>query len=104
VTLVEPQAGWAEPAAAQWEDARASFTPALDEEETAESWEGLRWAAWWLDDEATVFEAREQAYCLYRARGAAADAAWMAIWLAVDELDFRGAAPVASVARTASAE
>ena len=64
--------------------------------ETAESWEGLSWAAWWLDHETKVFEARECAYRLYRGRGDAANAARMAIWLAADELDFRGAAAVAS--------
>jgi ATP/maltotriose-dependent transcriptional regulator MalT len=96
VNVAEPQAGWAELAAGHWQDARASFTSALDEEATAESWEGLSWAAWWLDDETTVFEARERAYRHYRARGDPADAARMAVWLAIDELDFRGTAAVAS--------
>jgi RNA polymerase sigma factor (sigma-70 family) len=95
VSVVEPQAGWAELAAGRWEDARGSFAAALDAEETAEGWEGLSWAAWWLDDAPPVFEARERAYRLYRERGDEADAARMATWLAVDELDFRGAAAVA---------
>jgi ATP/maltotriose-dependent transcriptional regulator MalT len=95
VSAVEPRDGWAELADGRWEDARASFAAALDEAETAESWEGLSWAAWWLDDEPTVFDAREHAYRLYRAREDAADAARMAIWLAADELDFHGAAAVA---------
>ena len=96
MSVLEPRDGWAELAAGRWEHARATFTTALDEVETAESWEGLSWAAWWLDDETKVFEARECAYRLYRGRGDAANAARMAIWLAADELDFRGAAAVAS--------
>jgi ATP/maltotriose-dependent transcriptional regulator MalT len=95
VSVTEPQAGWAALAAGRWEDARGSFTAALEAEETAEGWEGLSWAAWWLDDAPSVFEAREHAYRLYRARGDEADAARMATWLAVDELDFHGAAAVA---------
>jgi DNA-binding NarL/FixJ family response regulator len=95
VSVVEPQAGWAELAAGRWEDARTSFMAALDDEETAEGWEGLSWAAWWLDDAPRVFDARERAYRLYRARGDDADAARMATWLATDEFDFRGAAVVA---------
>jgi ATP/maltotriose-dependent transcriptional regulator MalT len=57
---------------------------------------GLSWAAWWLDDEATVFAARERAYSLYRRERDLASAARMATWLAADELDFRGGAAVAA--------
>jgi len=87
--------GWARLAAGAWAPARASFTTALAEEETPEALEGLGWAAWWLDDAAAVFDARERAYLLYRRRGERANAARMATWLAADELDFRGAAAVA---------
>ena len=90
------EAGWAKLAEASWEAARASFERALAEGETPEALEGLSWAAWWLDDGETVFGARERAYRLYRQRGAAAEAARMATWLAVDQLDFHGAWPVAS--------
>jgi LuxR family transcriptional regulator, maltose regulon positive regulatory protein len=92
---VRAQAGWSELSAGRWEEAKAQFSAALAERETAESREGLSWAAWWLDDATTVFDSRERAYRLYRERGDAADAARMAIWLAVDELDFRGATVVA---------
>ena len=88
--------GWSELSAGRWEEAKTQFTAALAERETPESREGLSWAAWWLDDATTVFASRERAYRLYRERGDAADAARMAIWLAVDELDFRGADAVAS--------
>ena len=57
------------------------------------AYEGLSWAAWWLDDDDAVFEAHERAYRLYRERGDAAGAARMATWLAADQLDFRGDQP-----------
>ncbi len=60
------------------------------------SQEGLSWAAWWLDDGPTVFAARERAFTLYRDGGDALGAARMALWLAVDELDFRSSWAVAN--------
>ncbi|MDQ4030024.1 MAG: helix-turn-helix transcriptional regulator, partial [Actinomycetota bacterium] len=88
--------GWAELAEGRWEAARADFEQALAADATPEAFEGLSWAAWWLDDGRSVFEARERAYRLYRQRGDAAGAARMATWLAADELDFHGAAAVAA--------
>ncbi|MGH2987468.1 MAG: LuxR C-terminal-related transcriptional regulator, partial [Solirubrobacterales bacterium] len=63
--------------------------------ESAAALEGLSWAAWWLDDGEAVFEGREHAYRLYKKAGDDAGAARMATWLAVDQLDFNGAAAVA---------
>lgn len=80
----------------RWEEARACFESALEEGETPEALEGLSWSAWWLDDAGAVFDARERAYRLYRKRRDATGAARMAIWLAVDHLDFHGALAVAS--------
>ena len=85
-------AGWAELRAGRWEAARTAFAAAP---ETAESLEGLSWAAWWLDDADAVFDTRERAYRLYREAGNASAAARMATWLAADQLDFNGAATVA---------
>jgi ATP/maltotriose-dependent transcriptional regulator MalT len=90
------QAGWAALREADWRGARTSFEETLAAEETPEAFEGLSWAAWWLDDAGAVFDARERAYRLYRARGDAPGAARMAIWLAADQLDFNGAWAVAS--------
>jgi len=90
---VESGAGWSELRAGRWEAARAAFAA---DEESAGSLEGLSWAAWWLDDADMVFDAREQAYRLYRIQGDDAGAARMATWLASDELDFHGAAAVAA--------
>jgi len=89
-------AGWAELREGRWAAARSLFEEALADEETPEAFEGLSWAAWWLDDAEAVFGARERAYRLYRKTGDACSAARMATWLAADQLDFRGAAAVAS--------
>jgi ATP/maltotriose-dependent transcriptional regulator MalT len=89
-------AGRAELGAARWAAARALFEAALADEETAEAFEGLSWAAWWVDDGATVRHTREQAYRLYRHAGNAAGAARMATWIAADALDFDGAVAVAN--------
>jgi DNA-binding NarL/FixJ family response regulator len=83
-------AGWAELRASRWHAAREHFEQAVRDEETPSAWEGLSWAAWWLDDADAVFEARERAFRLYRDQSEPAAAARMAIWLACDELDFRG--------------
>jgi DNA-binding NarL/FixJ family response regulator len=89
------EAGWAELDAGRWDAARASFEKALAAAETPRGLEGLSWAAWWLDDADTLFEARERAYRLYRRDGEPAAAARMATWIACDQLDFRGAPAVA---------
>jgi DNA-binding NarL/FixJ family response regulator len=88
--------GWARLADARWADARRAFEAALADEESPGAYEGLSWAAWWLDDAEAVFAARERAHRLYRDRDDAAGAARMATWLAADELDFRGGAAASS--------
>ena len=86
--------------AGRWSAARDAFERELAGRRTPEALEGLSWAAWWLDDEPAVFEAREQAYALYRRERRPADAARMATWLAVDQLDFRGAGALDSRERS----
>lgn len=88
--------GWDALRAGRWQAARACFSDAVESGGGPEAFEGLSWAAWWLDDEKALFEAREQAFRRYRKRGAAASAARMATWLASDQLDFHGAVAVAS--------
>ena len=87
--------GWSELQEGRWDAARASFEAAVSAEETPEAFEGLSWAAWWLDDAEAVFAARERAYHLYKEAGDTAGAARMATWLACDQLDFHGAFAVA---------
>ena len=88
--------GWRELQEGRWVAARATFGEVVGAAETPEGWEGLSWAAWWLDDAAAVFAARERAYRLYETAGEVAGAARMATWLACDQLDFRGAFAVAN--------
>ncbi len=58
--------GWVELGKGRWPAAREAFEGALAAEQTPEAYEGLSWAAWWLDDAERVFAARESAYRLYR--------------------------------------
>ena len=88
--------GWSELGKGRWPAAREAFEGALAAEKTPEAYEGLSWTAWWLDDAEQVFAARESAYRLYREARDPAAAARMATWLAADQLDFHGAAAVAS--------
>ena len=76
--------GWAALGEGLWDVARARFGEAVAAEETPEAFEGLSWAAWWLDDADVVFAARERAYRLYKKSGDPVGAARMARgWLAI---------------------
>lgn len=79
-----------------WEEAHGAFEAALRETRSPEALEGLGTAAWWLDDGARVFEAREEAYRLYRERGDRAAAARIALSLYWDYRAFRGDAAVSN--------
>lgn len=88
--------GWEALERGEWEEARALFEAALEDEETPEILEGLGDAAWWLDDGAATFDARERAHALYRRRGEDRAAARVATWLAWDCITFRGEPAVAN--------
>ncbi len=60
--------GWAALGRGDWETAQALFKTALERDEDPDALEGLGWTGWWPDDAATVFDARERAYRLYRQR------------------------------------
>jgi LuxR family maltose regulon positive regulatory protein len=79
-----------------WEEARSHLAASVVERETAEVLEDLGLAAWWLDEPALTFDARERAYALYRENQNARGAARVAIWLVWDYLAFRGDFAVAS--------
>jgi ATP/maltotriose-dependent transcriptional regulator MalT len=89
-------AGWQALREGAWEDALAAFAAALRQEESAEALEGFGWAAWWLNDVAETFQARERAYHLYRDRADNRAAARMAIELAADHFLRRGEHAVAN--------
>lgn len=88
-------AGRAALAAGAWDDAFAAFQAALSVQEDPAALEGLGLAAWWLDRTATVFDARERAYRLFREHGDARGAARVAVWLGWDYASFRGEGAVA---------
>jgi len=88
--------GWAALGQGDWEGARGHFQAALAHEETPNALEGLGWTGWWLDDAATVFDARERAYRLYRQQGDRRSAARVATWLVWDYIEFRGESAVAN--------
>ncbi|HMA41356.1 MAG TPA: LuxR C-terminal-related transcriptional regulator [Gemmatimonadales bacterium] len=79
-----------------WAEARALFQESLAAGESPQALEQLGLAAWWLDDAALTFDARERAYRLYRDQGDAKGAARVAIWLVWDHLAFHGDSAVAS--------
>jgi ATP/maltotriose-dependent transcriptional regulator MalT len=79
-----------------WAGARHAFEAAIAEQETAEACEGLAEACFLLHDEQATLAARERAFQLYRERGDRASAARIAIWLANDLIEFRGAGAVAN--------
>src|SRR3954468_17508780 len=79
-----------------WREARAELELLLAERESAEAFEHLGLAAWWLDDAALTFSSRERAFALYRNDGDVVGAARVATWLVWDNLAFRGDFAVAS--------
>jgi ATP/maltotriose-dependent transcriptional regulator MalT len=84
--------GWDALRRAAWGEARASFEAALDAGESVEALEGLGAAARWQMDGAAAVAAHERGYRLARAREDDAAAARLAIELAFDCIQFRGAA------------
>jgi LuxR family maltose regulon positive regulatory protein len=78
-----------------WDEARACFEQALERSDSAEAWDGLAWAWWWLEDGTESIRARERAYRVYKGAGDLRGAARMAIWLANDHHDFRAEKAVA---------
>jgi LuxR family transcriptional regulator, maltose regulon positive regulatory protein len=79
-----------------WEEARDAFHADLLQSRSPEVLEGFATACWFLDDAAGVFEAREEAYRLYRERGDRTSAARIALSLYWDYRAFRGEAAVSN--------
>jgi LuxR family maltose regulon positive regulatory protein len=83
-------AGWQALARTEWDRARGLFEAAVGRGESAEAFEGLSLAAWWLDDGETMFATRERAYRLYRSDGDLRSAGRLATLLGIDYFSFRG--------------
>ena len=83
-------AGEAALARGAWTEARAVFQRAAEAGFGPEALEGLATAAFFLDDAAVMFDARERAYAGYRDAGRPVDAARIATALAWEYRVFRG--------------
>lgn len=79
-----------------WDEARTHLQASIAFRETPEALERLGLAAWWLDDAALTFDARERAFRLYREHDDPRGAARVALWLTWDCLAFRGDTAVAA--------
>jgi DNA-binding NarL/FixJ family response regulator len=90
------QVGWSALGRGAWADAHAAFAAAVERAATAEAYEGLAWAAFWVHDVDLLFAARERAYQLYRDANDRRSAARVATWIASDHIDFRGDDAVAN--------
>jgi hypothetical protein len=75
---------------AGWQRAKDIFEQALHEQDTPEAHDGLGLALWWLNHVAAAHEQRTLAYLGYKASGDHQQAAYIAAWLAREQLFLRG--------------
>jgi len=76
-----------------WASARGAFEEALAHGEDPEASDGLGRTLWWLGDVDGAIDARERAYAGFRARGEAARASRIALWLAREYVEAVGNEP-----------
>jgi len=79
-----------------WEKARALLEDAVKKEESAEVYEELAWACWWLNDLPGVFEKRLKAYHLFLKNNNKLGASRTAGWTGLDYLEIKGEFAVAN--------
>ena len=82
--------------AGEWEKARNLLEKALKYKVSAEVYEELGWACWWLNDGKAVFENRTKAYKLFLENNNKLGASRNAGWLGLDYIEFKGEFAVAS--------
>lgn len=75
---------------ANWPVARDAFAAALNQQVTPEAQDGLGLALWWLNDIGAAHHQRTQAFLGYQRAGNLRRAAWLAAWLAREQVFFRG--------------
>jgi ATP/maltotriose-dependent transcriptional regulator MalT len=81
--------GYAALRRADWEAARVSFAAALAEGAPPEAHDGLGLALWWLNEIGAAHHHRTQAFLGYQQAGNLRRAAWLAAWLAREQVFFR---------------
>jgi DNA-binding CsgD family transcriptional regulator len=74
---------------ANWLEARKQFETALMEADSPEAHDGLGLALWWLNDIPASHEQRTLAYLGYKSNGNLHRAAWLAAWLAREQVFLR---------------
>jgi ATP/maltotriose-dependent transcriptional regulator MalT len=82
--------GTAALARGDWAAARSHFEAAIHREETAEAFEGLSDALFWLDEVGPSLDHRMRAYALYREGGDLCRSARAALWLAMGYISALG--------------
>ncbi|HET7117978.1 MAG TPA: LuxR C-terminal-related transcriptional regulator [Hanamia sp.] len=82
--------------AANWQQAKSILENAVVENPSAEVYEAMAKACWWLNDAPAVFENRTKAYQLYLEKDDRLGASRNACWLGVDHLEFNNEFAVAS--------
>lgn len=79
-----------------WRESFEHFKAVAERSPTAEAFEGLAIAAWWLDDVEVVFEYRERAYRAFRHLDDPLGAGRTAAWIGVDHYLYRGDLAIAN--------
>jgi len=82
--------------AGEWEKAGEFLNQALKEEESAEVYEELAWACWWINDASGVFENRTKAFNMFIEKNDSLGAARNACWVGLDYIEFKGEFAVAN--------
>lgn len=90
------QKGNSELSAGRWKEAKAILESALQEEASAEVYEKLAQACWWLNDITWVFEYRTRAYQSFLEINDKRGASRNASWLGIDYLELKGEYAVAN--------
>lgn len=80
----------------EWKKARELLEETIRLGESAEAYEQLAWACWWLNDSSAVFDYRAKAYNLFVKFNDRLGASRTAAWIGLDYLDFKGEFAVAT--------
>ncbi len=83
-------------AVGEWQKAKELLEEALEANESAEIYEELAWAYWWLNDAVKVFDLRAKAYNLFLKDDNKCGASRTACWIGLDYIEFKGEFAVAS--------
>ncbi len=83
-------------ASGEWGKAKDLLEKALAADESAEVYEELAWAYWWLNDAVQVFDLRSKAYNLFLKDDNRLGASRTSCWIGLDYIELKGEFAVAS--------